>query len=238
MYIEEVFPSIIALVQHPFPPFTFPSGVFFLRTSFIMVSSLYFREILLFSLLGSSVSNKIHLTARQDSGGSLGAIPLCVASAEGTLFTETSGVLPTAGCTGVSGAATGAAGSTGAGVTGGAQPTQSISVSLAPAGVSSASVSPSPAAISSTGSPQGPVSAAPLPSFITIPVAASGSSETFSQTVFPDLATLTTTETVTTGYRSNGCKWRDNHSSRSNCRGSRRYRFHRTNWTFAYGCQH
>jgi hypothetical protein len=193
VYGVEVLPSIIALVQHPFPSFTFPSftfpsRVFSLRTSFIMVSSLYFREILLFSLVGSSVSNKVHLNARQEYGGSVGAIPLCVASAEGTLFTETSGVLPTAGCPGVPGAATGAARSTGAGVTGGAQPTPTISVS------------PSPAGISSTGSsPQGPVSAAPLPSFITIPAAASGSSETFSQTVFPDLATLTTIETVTAG---------------------------------------
>ncbi|RDL30004.1 uncharacterized protein BP5553_10631 [Venustampulla echinocandica] len=160
-----------------------------------MVSSLYFREILLFSLIGSSVSNKIHLTARQE-GGSLGAIPLCVVSAEGALFTETSGVLPTAGCPGVPGAATGAAGITGAGVTGGVQP---ISVSPSLAGVSSTSVSPSPVEISSIGSSQGPVSAAPLPSFITIPSGASGSGETFSQTVFPDLATLTTTETVTTG---------------------------------------
>jgi hypothetical protein len=174
-----------------------------------MVSSLRFREILLFSLVGSSVSDRIHLTARQESqgGGSLGAIPLCVASAEGTLFTETSGVLPTAGCPG----APGAAGGTGVGVAGGAQPTPTISVSpapagvsstsvsLAPAGVSSTSLSPSTAAISSTGSPQGSVAAAPLPSFITILAAASGSSETFSQTVFSDLATLTTTETVTTG---------------------------------------
>lgn len=183
----EVLPSIIALVEYPFPSFTFPSRVFSLRTSFIMVSSLYFREILLFSLVGSSVSNKVHLKARQEYGGSVGAIPLCVASAEGTLFTETSGVLPTAGCPGVPGAATGAARSTGASVTRGAQPTTTISVS------------PSPAGISSTDSPQGPVSAAPLPSFITIPAAASGSSETFSQTVFPDLATLTIIETVTTG---------------------------------------
>ena len=66
---------------------------------------LAFREILLFSLVENSVSDRVHLTARQESqgGGSLGAIPLCVASAEGTLFTETSGILPTAGCSGAPG---------------------------------------------------------------------------------------------------------------------------------------
>jgi hypothetical protein len=129
----------------------------------------------------------------------VGAIPLCVASAEGTLFTETSGILPSAGCPSVSEAVTSVDLSTGAGIiTGDIQPTPSISISQAPGVVLSTGVSLSLAAPLSTGSSQGPLSATPLPSFIIIPAAASGFSETFSQTVFSDLATLTTTETVTT----------------------------------------
>lgn len=84
-----------------------------------MVSSSQARKFLLFSSLGALSHARSHLTARQDAqGGIVGSIPLCVVTAEGTLFTAISGVLPTDGCP----AATGAAGE--------AQPSSIISTIL------------------------------------------------------------------------------------------------------------
>ncbi|KAL2068318.1 hypothetical protein VTL71DRAFT_16416 [Oculimacula yallundae] len=101
----------------------------------------------IFSLVWNLALGRVHLKARQDvQGGVISAIPLCVVTAEGTLFTATSGVLPTDGC------------------------------------------------------PSTTQAAVPFPTFITIPASISGSSDTFSQTVFADLATLTVTETVTTDF--------------------------------------
>ncbi|KAK0100455.1 hypothetical protein ONS95_008405 [Cadophora gregata] len=111
-----------------------------------MPSLLSLRKLFLFSLVHSTAFGRVHLKVRQDvQGGVVGSIPLCVVTAEGTLFTATSGVLPTDGCPSATNAAT------------------------------------------------------QLPSFITIAASVSGSSETFSQTTFPDLATLTVAQTVTIG---------------------------------------
>ena len=69
LYIERKSSPELSISPISISSFTFFSHCIsfsgpFLPTSCIMVSSLYFREILLFFLVGSSVSNRIHVTAR------------------------------------------------------------------------------------------------------------------------------------------------------------------------------